>query len=69
MKCVNCPCSCVELDDWECMAHMEDDMYEDESGCNLTESQTTEIAMKTEESRVSFFESYLDWLEKDKNGE
>lgn len=62
MKCANCPCSCVELDDWNCMAHMEDNMCENEDGCDLAESEATTIALAVQESHMTFLENYLDWL-------
>lgn len=69
MKCINCPCSHTtwypEADaDWECVAGMEDDMDEDEEGCDITEEKAQKIADLNEKAYMDYIEAFCDWLEK-----
>lgn len=67
MKCINCPCSneIKNYDDcdWECLAHMEDDMYDD--GCDLTEQEVNDIAEHYEEEQEKYIEYLMDCIKEE----
>ncbi len=70
MKCYKCPCSyTIQYPegscDWECIAGREDEMDEDDEGCNITEEEANDIAVKAEESHMKYFEDFMDWLERE----
>ena len=70
MKCIDCPCfhyiyHSKEEDDQECLAHKEDDMFEDEDGCNIIPTIALAIAKQDEERHLKYCGLAIDTEEDD----